>query len=45
VTPHQRSIAIIELNELERVKESKSEALHPYSTGVAREPIDRAYGH
>jgi hypothetical protein len=32
------------INELERVKESKSDALHPYSTGNPREPVDRAYG-
>lgn len=29
------------MNELRRVEESRSEALHPYSTGVARKPVDR----
>ncbi len=25
--------------------ESENEALHPYSTGAARESVDRAYGY
>jgi hypothetical protein len=38
-----RSITVNELNQLSKVKESKSEALHPYSTGVARKPVDRTF--
>lgn len=36
-----KSTKVNELNELEKVNESKSQAVHPYSTGVAREPVDR----
>jgi hypothetical protein len=43
--PLARSTAINELNEFEKVKEIRSAGLHPYRTGVAREPLDRAYGH
>jgi hypothetical protein len=39
-----RSTATNELNELSRVKEIRSEAIHPYSTGIVRKPVDRAYG-
>jgi hypothetical protein len=28
-------------NELQRFEESRGEALHPYSTGVKRKPVDK----
>jgi hypothetical protein len=45
MSPLTRRIVTNELNELSRVKESKSEALHSYNIGVAREPLERAYGY